>query len=157
MINARLRANDAPLLLGAHPGAGFKAVPATARLEDCTPGSDLYSAATSLYSLFRLPNIGRAKRSKLLHIKRPWLFPIYDTRVHRVYHDRAKDLRAEIGGADGGWWESARRDLADDADDFVWLSSRLRDDDDARVRQAGKLTGLRLLDIITWRLGADPA
>ena len=39
-------------------------------------GSDLYKAATALYEKYRLirgSNIGRAKRSKLLHLKRPWL------------------------------------------------------------------------------------
>jgi hypothetical protein len=43
----------------------------------------------------------------------------------------------------------------DGSGDFAWLSAMLRDDDDARVRRAGKLTGLRLLDIIAWRLGGD--
>ena len=54
----------------------FAAVPATARLEHCKAGSDLYKAATALYEKYRLirgSNIGRAKRSKLLHLKRPWL------------------------------------------------------------------------------------
>ncbi len=59
--------------------AEFAAVPATARLEDCTPGTLVYQAATALYDKYRLSNIGPAKRSKLLHLKRPWLVPIADT------------------------------------------------------------------------------
>lgn len=158
VIKAGLEADDVPRLLDVQAEAELKAVPPTARLEDCSPGSDLCEAATSLYDLFKPPkNIGPVKRSKLLHIKRPWLFPIYDTHVHRVYKDRVKDLQAQIGDADVGWWEAARRDLVDGTDDFRWLSSRLRDDDDARVRRAGKLTQLRMLDIIAWNLGADTA
>jgi hypothetical protein len=153
VINAGLRAGDVPLLLDVHPDGEFAAVPPDARLEECTPGSALYLAATFLYDLFRLPGVGGVKRSKLLHIKRPWLVPIYDTHVHRIYEDRAADVGAEIQDPDGGWWEAARRDLVDGSGDFAWLSARLRDDDDALVRRAGELTGLRLLDIIAWQLG----
>jgi hypothetical protein len=151
VINAGLEADDVPRLLDVQADSEFKAVPPRARLEDCTPGSDLYEAATSLYDLFKPPkNIGPVKRSKLLHIKRPWLIPISDSHVERIYGQLVKDL-------DVGWWEVARRDLVDGAADFAWLSARLRDDDDARVRRAGKLTKLRLLDIIAWGLGADTA
>jgi hypothetical protein len=112
-------------------------------------------AATMLYDLFRLPGIGGVKRSKLLHIKRPWLVPIYDTHVHRVYETQAIDLGIAINDPYGGWWEAPAEDLVDGADDFAWLSARLRDDDDAQVRRVGKLTELRLLDIIAWRLGGE--
>jgi hypothetical protein len=49
----------------------FATVPATARLEDCPPGSLLHQAATALYDEYRLSNIGPAKRSKLLHSNDP--------------------------------------------------------------------------------------
>lgn len=147
VINAGLEADDVPRLLDVQADAEFRAVPPHARLEDCTPGSDLRETAASLYDLFKPPeNIGPAKRSKLLHIKRPWLIPIKDTHVDAVYRQRVKDLG-------GSWWEAVRRDLVDGAADLAWLSTKLRDDDDARVRRAGKLTELRLLDIITWHLG----
>lgn len=150
VINARLQADDVPLLLSVDADAAFQAVPPAARLENCTPGSSLHEAATCLYGLFKaLPNIGRAKRSKLLHIKRPWLIPISDTHVERVYRERVSDLG-------GSWWEAARLDLIDGSEDFGWLSATLKAHDDACVRRAGKLTELRLLDIITWCLGGSP-
>jgi hypothetical protein len=151
VINAGLEADDVPRLLDVQADAEFKAVPPAARLEDCSTGSDLHEAATSLYNLFKPPkNIGPVKRSKLLHIKRPWLIPISDTRVDLVYKQRVRNL----GGI---WWEAARRDLVDGAADFAWLSATLKGDADARVRRAGRLTELRLLDIIAWNLGADTA
>lgn len=145
IINAGLRAEDVAQLLDAGLAKEFSAVSPAARLEECEPGGSLYSAATLLYDLFRLPGIGGVKRSKLLHLKRPWLIPIYDTHVHRIYKTWA---------ADGGWWEAARRDLVDGAKDFAWLSASLSDDDDVLVRRAGKLTELRLLDILAWTLGS---
>jgi hypothetical protein len=50
-------------------------VPADARRQDFPPDSALYLAATLLYDLFRRPGMGPAKRSKVLHLKRPWLVP----------------------------------------------------------------------------------
>jgi hypothetical protein len=156
IINAGLRANDVPLLLGQDLTAEFTAVPPGARLEDWAPGNSLDSVSTALYDRFRLDAIGPAKRSKLLHLKRPWLVPIHDSHVERVYKNRAAELGAQIGDVDDGWWEAIRRDLVDGARDFVWLSDSLRNDDDSHVRRAGKLTGLRLLDILVWELGSQP-
>jgi hypothetical protein len=156
IIKAGLRPDDVPALLTAASEQSFAAVPPDARLQECAPGSSLYLAATEFYDLFRHPGIGPVKRSKVLHLKRPWLVPIYDTHVHRIYQDRAADLRNEIDDPDGGWWEAARRDLLDGADDFAWLASSLRADDDARVRRVGHLTEVRLLDLLAWTLGSQP-
>ena len=155
IINAGLRADDVPTLLTAADEQSFAAVPPDARLQECAPCSSLYLAATELYDLFRRPGIGPVKRSKVLHLKRPWLVPIYDTHVHHVYEERAADIGIEIEDPDGGWWEAARRDLLDCANDFAWLTTSLRTDDDARVRRAGRLTELRLLDVLAWTLGTQ--
>lgn len=104
VINASLAADDVATLLDVDAAAEFAAVPAAARLEDCEPGSDLYLAATALYEKFRLvrgSNIGPAKRSKLLHIKRPWLMPIADSRSIGVYRRRADSWASRIGIASG--------------------------------------------------------
>jgi Family of unknown function (DUF6308) len=81
VINAALSAPDVVMLMDTDAAAEFAAVPAVARLEDCTPETSLYRAATALYDKYKLSNIGQAKRSKLLHLKRPWLVPIADSRV----------------------------------------------------------------------------
>jgi hypothetical protein len=78
VINAGLTGADVTTLMDIDAATEFAAVPAIARLEHCEPGSDLYEAATALYEKYRLlkgSNIGQAKRSKLLHLKRPWLVP----------------------------------------------------------------------------------
>ena len=47
VVDARLAATDAPLLLGAARPEVFAAVPATARLEEWEPGNALDMAATT--------------------------------------------------------------------------------------------------------------
>lgn len=152
IIGAGLRPADVPVLLDGASPSMFAAVPATARLEEWVPGGSLDSAATVLYDQFRPGGIGGAKRSKLLHLKRPWLVPIYDTRVDRVYKRRVAELSVEVDlGA--AWWEAPKRDLVDGADDFAWLAASLAADDDEAIRRVGSLTALRLLDILAWTLG----
>jgi hypothetical protein len=53
-INAGLSAVDVATLMDIDAAAEFAAVPATARLEHCEPGSALYQAATALYEKYRL-------------------------------------------------------------------------------------------------------
>jgi hypothetical protein len=155
VIKAGLAACDVATLLDINAATGFAAVPPTARLEECEPGSDLYQAATFLYEKYRLfkgSNIGPAKRSKLLHLKRPWLVPIADTRVISVYRRRADSWAAKLGTA-SGHWEAVREDLNAAVDDFEWLTARLCDHQEARVQRLGRLTSLRLLDILARMIG----
>jgi hypothetical protein len=157
VINASLAADDVATLLDVDAAAEFAAVPAGARLKDCKPGSDLYLGATALYERFRLvrgSNIGPAKRSKLLHIKRPWLVPIADSRTIGVYRRRA-DIWASSLGIASGHWEAVREDLNAAADDFRRLTARLCDHQGPEVQRLGRLTSLRHLDILAWALGAE--
>jgi Family of unknown function (DUF6308) len=155
VINAGLRADDVAVILSAADEKDLAQVSPGARLQECAPRSSLYEAATLLYDLFRRPGIGPVKRSKVLHLKRPWLVPIYDTHVHQVYEDRAADLGRRIGDRNGGWWEAARLDLVDGATDLDWLTASLGADDDPLIRRAGGLTELRVLDILVWTLGSS--
>jgi hypothetical protein len=151
-INAGLRAADVATLMDTDAAAEFAAVPVTARLEDCVPGTSLYQAATALYDKYRLSNIGQAKRSKLLRLKRPWLVPIADTRVTAAYHDRARAWAEDLGIA-SGHWEAAREDLTTATDDFGWLTAQLSGNRDTRIQRLSRLTSLRLLDILAWTMG----
>jgi hypothetical protein len=78
VINASLSADDVATLIDIDAAAEFAAVPAPALLEHCEPGSDLPGSCGPYekYRLARGSNIGRAKRSQLLHLKRSWLVPI---------------------------------------------------------------------------------
>jgi hypothetical protein len=100
----------------------------------------------------RQPYVGQAKRSKLLHLKRPWLVPIADTRVAAAYHDRSGAWADQLGIA-SGHWEAAREDLTTAASDFEWLTGQLRDHQEPRIQRLSRLTSLRLLDILAWTIG----
>jgi hypothetical protein len=151
-IGAKLAPEDVAKLLNVDASREFEAVPATAELEHCSPGSELHAAATALYDSYRFEagsNIGRAKRSKLLHMKRPMLVPIFDTRVAAIYRSRVQRRPKTLSRNDASW-EAVREDLCDGAEDFGWLVGRLSADSDPGVRRLGRLTNLRLLDILAW-------
>lgn len=151
-ISAALGAADVATLMDVDAAAEFAAVPEDARLEDCEHGTSLYRAATALYDKYRLSNIGQAKRSKLLHLKRPWLVPIADTRVTAAYRDRSAAWAEKLGIA-SGHWEAAREDLTAAAGDFTWLTAELRTQQEPAIQRLSRLTSLRLLDIIAWTMG----
>jgi hypothetical protein len=101
-------------------------------------------------SLQALPNIGAAKASKLLHLKRPRLFPLIDSYVKRVYGPAAKDAGREVGSTSRHYWLPIAADVKANAGEFVDLRDRLRDD--ARTRQLVYLSDLRIQDVLAWRL-----
>jgi hypothetical protein len=146
-FGARLAADDVGKLLAPGAAALLAAVPATARLEDCEPGTDLHRAVTALNDGFRAGGIWRAKRSKLLHLKRPWLVPVADSRVQTAYRHRAQGSAATPGEADPVW-AAVRADLRNGAGDLAWMTAQLVSDEDPAVQRLGRLTTLRLLDIL---------
>lgn len=153
-VGAHLAPDDFGKLMGADAAAAFAAVPASARLEDCAPGTDLHQSVMVLFDSFRADGIWRAKRSRLLHIKRPWLVPIADSRVDVIYRKRVEHTATLLGEADAAW-EVVREDLRDGAEDLAWLAGQLAADEDPAVQRAGRLTALRLLDILAWTAAGD--
>lgn len=150
MINVRPTAVDAENLLSAAPSDLFDEVPPRADIKSLVPGTALYEVTIALYDTFRLPNVGRAKRSKLLHIKRPWLIPISDSCVRRYYSDAAAAAARDLRQRGHNYWEAVRRDLVDGEDELKRAAASLMRTEDER--RLSKLTPLRLLDIVAWRL-----
>jgi hypothetical protein len=48
------------------------------------------------------------------------------------------------------YWEAIRRDLVDGSRDLARLRSELASSDDELLRRLGRLTELRLLDVVAW-------
>jgi len=151
IINANLMPVDVPRLLAVDARAEFSAVPVDARLEDAAPGSELLAAAERLYDTFRIGDgIQGAKRSKLLHLKRPLLVPIFDSHVERVYGP----VRDQVGT----YWEATRQDLlsAGNVDAFEEIETEFRKPlREPPRRHLLALGRLRWLDILAWTLGAE--
>jgi hypothetical protein len=152
VVNAQLQADDVPALLEVDAHDEFAAVPVDAALEECTYNDETWKAATVLFNRFlEVPGIARAKRSKLLHAKRPRMFFISDSKTAKAYESVAAAIAAERDDDSLGYWEAAQRDITQP--EFESLMS-----DVARITvpglsgepNLGSLTRLRVLDIVCW-------
>ena len=148
VIGADLRAMDIPWLLEVEAEKEFAAIPVDARLEDATPGSDLFLAAMELDEKFTgHRGFGHAKKSKLLHLKRPYLYPVTDSFIRMTY-----------GTASAGseFLTAVHRDLVNPANirDFKLLQVRLiAEPPTSAARLLAEVPTLRLLDILASLLG----
>lgn len=97
----------------------WSAVTMEARLEDADPleRGGLYDRANVLYEHLRaITGVGQTKASKLLHLKRPWLYPIVDSKVRELYDEPAREAaRVNPRAGEEGWsrvyWDPIREDL----------------------------------------------
>lgn len=139
--------------------AHWSAVPASSDLRDADPAAigGLYDAALDLYQHFldgSPRGISVAKVSKVLHLKRPGLYPLLDSCLIKKYRQCAKQ-HARLHpqrNARRLYWAAIRADLlaAKDNDALVKLRRHLEEDTDPNVRSLNGLTDLRLLDICAW-------
>lgn len=99
----------------------------------------------------RIAGVKLTKLSKVLHRKRPRIFPLYDEHIRRCYQDGpgapvppAKDRLWESFAT--LWLEAVRVDLSTQTESWEELA--------ALTPAAGpSITPLRALDIVGWRLG----
>lgn len=148
VVGADLRAMDIPWLLEVEAEKEFLAIPVDARLEDAKPGSELFEAAMALDDKFTgHRGFGHAKKSKLLHLKRPYLYPVTDSFIRMTYGTAA-------AGAE--FLAAIHRDLVNPANvrDFKLLQVRLiAEPPTSAARLLGEVPTLRLLDILASLLG----
>jgi len=141
--------------------APWAAVPIEAQLVDADPnlGGELYDRAEALYDHFRTAaprHVGVAKISKVLHLKRPGLFPILDSKVMTFYrhHARAAAARYPHRAKRAMFWAAIRDDVCTDLDSGALPLFRrcLEQSESEQVRRLASLTDVRLLDILTWAI-----
>lgn len=98
LINSRLTRRECNELVAraAEPGCPWHDVPADADLADADPGipAGRFGKAAALYWHFTYPErihgVAVAKVHKVLHLKRPGLYPILDAKVKRLYRNSAR-------------------------------------------------------------------
>jgi len=160
LINPDLSGSDvATLLTKVGPEIDWTLVPGSARLEDADPTQrdGLYDRMETLWRQVRRPNIGVAKASKLLHMKRPFAFPIIDSYVRTTYLDRATAAGNDLartrprGSVQPHFWAAIRQDLIRGADTFDALRALLRDKEPP-AGSAVRLPNLRFIDVLAWKL-----
>jgi hypothetical protein len=132
-------------------------IPITAHLREADPtvAGGLYDRALAVFDRYLTPGIHWGKISKVLHLKRPHLFPILDSRVEQAYRQPAEKAAARYPqrGYQRMYWAAVRDDLVTPANVSALASLRdlLQGDTDERIRQVAQLSDVRLLDILTWQ------
>jgi hypothetical protein len=158
-MNPDLTGDDVVHLLEADiPAELWSAVAMDADLADADPAAQggLYDAALALYEAFRgLRGIKDAKTSKLLHLKRPSLYPVLDLAIRQLYDGRARRAASSPDiawrGFQTAFWPAIREDL------IAWRRVGAFDDIRASLVDLGRpdhaeLTDVRLLDVAAWRM-----
>ncbi|MGW5322541.1 DUF6308 family protein [Rhodococcus pyridinivorans] len=141
--------------------APWAAVSIEAKLVDADPNisGELYDRAEALYEHFRTAaprHVGVAKISKVLHLKRPGLFPILDSKVMAFdrLHARAAAARYPHRAKRAMFWAAIRDDVCTNLDSgaLPLFRRRLAQSEIEQVRRIATLTDVRLLDILTWAI-----
>lgn len=135
-------------------------VPVDASLVDADPGDHygLYDAAVALHGHFSAAapaGVAVAKIHKVLHLKRPGLFPILDSHLLATYATAATRAALRYPGlvARRLYWAAIREDLLDEHNvaALADVRARLAADSDPKLAAMARLTDLRLLDAVAWR------
>jgi hypothetical protein len=102
-----------------------------------------------------------AKVHKILHLKRPGLYPILDERVKSLYWPCAAEWTGRLGHLGGTtladsppYWAAFRDDLVRNCDALRTFQAQMAEDKDGVVRTMAKLACLRLQDMIAWMVAA---
>jgi hypothetical protein len=158
-IRSHLTRDQCAVLVERASTARWSTVAADADLASSAPGTDPFKASSELYWHFsdpRMKGFQRPKLHKVLHVKRPFLFPILDSHLLSTYQAAAKEWVARFEVCKQGdsrtFWAAIRDDLIDEAnaralDEYV---EELRADADPQVAVMAELPSVRLLDIIAW-------
>ena len=146
VINARPAAADVPRMIRAAKSAPWDAVPLQADLLRSTDPDEVLEGANSLYQHFRAAGLGRTRTHKLLHLKRPEVFPIVDSVVRETYRRQAKEAGLARGSRQQHYWAALASELRADLGAYEALRQMLS------AEQLGRLTVLRLADILVWSL-----
>ena len=156
LIDTELTGRDAAALLGEITrGVDWGIIGRDERLEDAVYGGELQHRMREMWSQVRRPNIANAKVSKLLHMKRPHMFPILDKQVRQLYWERAREVGAEYPMPAGQhvqrlFLEAIRQDVVASSDALDQLRAGFAGETGPAGWLAG-LTTLRVFDILAWR------
>jgi hypothetical protein len=150
---------------GARLSTPWASVPADADLADADPSvpGGLFADMAELYWSFMrpepIPRVKVAKLHKILHPKRPGLYPILDKRIKEFYEpcaaawtDRLGHLGSVTIADSPPYWAAFREDLVRNRGLLEEYKVQIAEDEDETVRSMADLTCVRLQDIIAWMI-----
>jgi hypothetical protein len=121
-----------------------------------------FDHAADLYWYFTLPErirgVRAAKLHKVLHLKRPGLYPILDKRVRNLYGDHAKHWVGELARLrvtikdSPPYWAAIGDDLVFNGPQLHEYRQELSTSDDEPTVLMAQLTNVRLQDIVAWKV-----
>lgn len=171
VIRSRISDAEGQWFLTLSQTAPWDLVATTASLADADPRNegDLYDAAYALYAHFLDADkpagidVSVAKVHKVLHLKRPHLYPILDSRLLGLYRAEARNAASSLASESSKWkdwkycyWCAIRLDVLDpgNQETLAKIRDRLVNSSDEATKSFGsKVSDVRLLDILTWTLG----
>lgn len=156
IIHSRVSHAEATALEQASAGwAGlWEAIPVDAHIGNADPAvkGGLYDDMLNLYAeVTEVRGFKMSKASKILHVKRPHLYPILDSRLRALYSEAAV-VAAEVypeRGFKRMFWAAVRNDVVTNKRALQCLRQDLAAADPALAELAA-LSELRLLDILSW-------
>jgi hypothetical protein len=159
VIASRISRTECALLLQRSADAPWGCVSGEADLASADPAhrGGLFDLAAALYWHFTTPHqagIGPAKIHKMLHVKRPWLYPVLDGLVRRLYRGQARTWVSRIPDTQPGdsvtFWAAIRQDLVDEENCAAFSQHRKVLRESPQTAPMAGLPSLRLLDIVAW-------
>jgi hypothetical protein len=158
------RERDELVRRAAEPDCPWDDVKGVADLADADPAvtGGEFDHAADLYWFFtspeRLRGVRVAKLHKVLHVKRPGLYPILDKRVRNLYRDHALEwvgklarLRVTIKDSPP-YWAAIRDDLVFNGPQLHEYRQAFSASDDEKTMLLAQLTNVRLQDIVAWQV-----
>ncbi|MCU1605913.1 MAG: hypothetical protein JWP46_2378 [Modestobacter sp.] len=138
--------------------AGGPDLEADARITDADPlvRGGLYDRVQAVVAPFvARKGVRYTKAYKVLHIKRPALFPILDSQLRRLYEEAEasyrRDNREKLPDDGFNYWGAIRLDVRFNQAALDHYRVELADRG-GPLEQLATLSDIRLLDIISWRL-----
>lgn len=163
-MNSRISNEEMHWFIRRSKTAPWSSVRPLADLRDADPckTGELWDKADALYGHFTgRRGVSHGKISKVLHLMRPRLAPIVDSRLWTLYRSQARraarDVRAhrEDFGYELSPWAAVREDLLANAAALEEIRRSLASDVDERARRVAEhVSDLRLLDMASWPLAA---
>ena len=168
-MSSRISADEEAWFIERARSAPWELVEVDAQLRDADPATadGLYDRASELWGHFSSAapkRVGVAKISKVLHLMRPGLFPILDSRLTSAYDEAAKEaarelalVRRELSGFKRLQWEAVRRDLIANETALTALREALPATGVPLASDiAERVSDVRLLDMIAWAAAGAP-
>lgn len=166
VLRSRITHDEATWFVERSASAPWATVAVDARLADADPSEvgGLYDRGSALYDHFRADapkGIKAAKIYKVLHLMRPGLYPILDSRLAALYDGPARAnapavnaCRPDLPASKWAYWAAIRADLLGAAEQIAALRSVYKASGDAYLARAvDSLSDVRILDILAWQDG----